>query len=165
MDDLCQRSAQFIAGAFDIDRFTLLSGSFSIVTTDPRQLVEAQRIPHFDSPDPRYLALLHYVRVPANTGTAFYRQRTTGIERVTEANRETFVRTAQAEVKRMPADSGYIHGSNEYFEQIGAVEGIVDRLVIYQGSQLHCGIIPIDMKFSADPRQGRLTANIFVQGY
>jgi hypothetical protein len=164
MEDLCQRSAQFIAGAFGFDRFNLLSGSFSMVTKDPRELIEPQRIPHFDSPDQKYLALLHYLRVPKDSGTAFYRQRTTGIERVTEANREAFVRTAQAEIRRVPADSGYIRGSNEYFEQIGAVEGIADRLVIYQGSLLHSGIIPKDMSFSPDPREGRLTANIFVQG-
>ena len=164
MRSLCQESAQFIAGAFGFDHFRLLSGSFSIVTTQPGQLIEPQRFPHFDSTDPKYLALLHYVRVPANSGTAFYRQRTTAIEQVTEANHEAFVRAAQAEVKQMPADVGYIHGSNDYFEQIGAVEAIPDRLVIYQGSLLHSGIIPPGMPLSADPRQGRLTANIFVQG-
>ena len=160
----CREAAQFIAGAFGFDRFNLLSASFSMVTRNPNELIEPQRIPHFDSPDQKYLALLHYIRVPENSGTAFYRQRTTGIERVTEANGEAFVRTAQAEIRRVPADSGYIRGSNEYFEQIGAVEGIADRLVIYQGSLLHSGIIPKDMSFSSDPRQGRLTANIFVQG-
>ena len=40
-----------------------------------------------------------------------------------------------------------------------------DRLVIYQGSLLHSGIIPPGMSFSADPREGRLTANIFVRGH
>jgi len=39
-----------------------------------------------------------------------------------------------------------------------------DRLAIYRGSMLHSGIIPPDMAFSADPRLGRLTANIFVKG-
>jgi len=43
------------------------------------------RIPNFDSTDPNYLALLHYLRVPPDTGTAFFRQRSTGIERLTEA--------------------------------------------------------------------------------
>ena len=164
VESLCQQSAQFIAGAFGFDRFNLEAASFSMVTTDPNQLIEPQRIPHFDSADPNYLALLHYIRVPKDTGTAFYCQRTTGIERVTEANREAFVRTAQADVRRFPAYSGYIQGSNDFFEQIGSVEGAADRLVIYQGSLLHSGIIPPGMTFSADPREGRLTANIFVRG-
>lgn len=164
MRNLCQVSAQFIAGAFGFDHFRLLSGSFSIVTTEPAELLEPQRFPHFDSTDPKYLALLHYVRVPANSGTAFFRQRSTNIEQVTDANHEAFVRAAQTEVKQMPADVGYIHGSNDFFEQIGAVEAVPDRLVIYQGSLLHSGIIPPGMTLSADPREGRLTANIFVQG-
>jgi hypothetical protein len=165
VERLCERAAQFIAGAFDFDGFELIEASFSMVTTDPARLLEPQRMPHFDSTDPGYLALLHYLRVPEGTGTAFYRQRSTGIEVVTDENLADFVRAAQAEVKLMPRDSGYIGGSNEYFEQIGAVEGVADRLIIYQGSLLHSGIIPPGMNFSADPREGRLTANIFVRGH
>jgi hypothetical protein len=37
-------------------------------------------------------------------------------------------------------------------------------MLIYQGSLLHSGVIPPDMPLSADPREGRLTANIFVRG-
>ena len=36
-----------------------------------------------------YFALLHYLRVPPGSGTAFYRHRSTGIERVTEPNLAT----------------------------------------------------------------------------
>lgn len=163
--EACERAAQFIAGAFDVDGFDLLEASFSIVTSTPAELSPPQRAPHFDSPDQKYFALLHYLRVPEGSGTAFFRQRSTGIERVTEANIARFVRTAEAEAAMLAADSGYIHGSDDYFEQIGAVEGVVDRLVIYQGSLLHSGIIPSGMSFSPDPREGRLTANIFVRGH
>ena len=165
VDRTCQQAAQFIAGAFDIDSFSLAEASFSMVTTDPSRLAEAQRAPHFDSTDQKYLALLHYLRVPPGTGTAFYRQRSTGIERVTEENCDEFVRTAQIDAARLPPDSGYILGSDEYFEQIGEVEAIADRLIIYQGSLLHSGIIPKDMNFSPDPRLGRLTANFFLRGH
>jgi hypothetical protein len=103
--------------------------------------------------------------VPPASGTAFYRQRSTGIERVTDDNLANFVRAAQAEAALLPTDSGYIRGSDDFFEQIGAVEAIPDRLVIYQGSLLHSGIIPADMAFSADPKLGRLTANLFVRGH
>jgi hypothetical protein len=128
-------------------------------------LRSAQRAPHFDSTDQKYYALLHYLRVPQGTGTAFYRQRSTGIERVTEANIASFVTTAEREAALLAPDSGYIRGSDRFFEQIGAVEAVTDRLIIYQGSLLHSGIIPRDMVFSADPRAGRLTANIFVRGH
>lgn len=163
--ETCQRAAQFIAGAFDVETFNLLEASFSMVTRQPSDLSPPQRCPHFDSTDQKYYALLHYLRVPANSGTAFYRQRSTGIERVTEANLSTFVWTAQADVGRLPPDSGYINGSDAFFEQIGAVEAVPDRMIIYQGSLLHSGVIPQGMNFSTDPRHGRLTANIFVRGH
>ena len=161
----CEQAAQFIAGAFDVDGFDLLEASFSMVTAKPSELRAAQRAPHFDSTDQKYYALLHYLRVPPGSGTAFYRQRSSGIERVTEANAHIFVGIAQADATRLRAESGYVAGSDEFFEQIGAVEAVPDRLIIYQGSLLHSGIIPDDMTFSADPRKGRLTANIFVRGH
>jgi hypothetical protein len=65
----------------------------------------------------------------------------------------------------LPTDSGYILGSNPHYEQIGAVEAVPDRLIIYQGSLLHSGIIPSGMNRSSDPREGRLTANFFVIGH
>jgi hypothetical protein len=161
---VCEDAAQFIAGAFDIDRFELIEASFSMVTTPPAELSPPQRAPHFDTTDQKHVAILHYLRVPAGSGTAFYRQRSTGIERVTEANVELFVRTAKADAAKLPPDSGYIQGSDEFYEQIGAVETVPDRLIIYQGSLLHSGIIPPDMPLSADPKEGRLTANLFVRG-
>ena len=165
VDRTCEQAAQFIAGAFAVDGFSLIEASFSMVTRRPTELSPPQRAPHFDSTDQKYLALLHYIRVPEGSGTAFFRQRSTGIERVTEENVSEFVGTAQGEIKRLPSDSGYIYGSNDFFEQIGAVEAVPDRLVIYQGSLLHSGIIPETMNFSADPRKGRLTANLFVRAH
>lgn len=164
VEEACERAGQFIAGAFDVDAFTLIEASFSLVTTAPSDLSPPQRAPHFDSPDPKYFALLHYLRVPPGSGTAFYRQRSTGIERVTEANIDRFVSTAKREAALLPLDSGYISGSDQFFEQIAAIEAVPDRLLIYQGSLLHSGIIPPDMSFSSDPGKGRLTANLFVRG-
>lgn len=160
----CRDAAQFIAGAFDIESFTLIEASFSLVTTLPKDLSPPQRAPHFDSADPKYFALLHYLAVPLGSGTAFYRQRSTGIERVTEGNIARFIATAEREAALLPGDSGYISGSDDFFEQIEAIEAVPDRLLIYQGGLLHSGIIPQSMSFSADPGQGRLTANLFVQG-
>lgn len=165
VQQICRQASQFIAGAFDVHSFDLLEGSFSLVTSPPSLLRPAQRAPHFDSTDPKYYALLHYLRVPDGSGTAFYRQRSTAIERLTEDNVDLFVRTAEADAARLDDRSGYIHGSDEFYKQIGAVEAVPDRLLIYQGSLLHSGIIPPTMKFSADPYEGRLTANLFVRGH
>ena len=155
-------AAAFIGGAFDVDAFDLIEASFSMITAPPATLEPAQRAPHFDSTDPDYIAVLHYLSDTSRTGTAFYRQRATGIEVVDEANISGFVATAKRDAAARPA--AYINGTDAHFEQIGAVEGVPDRLVIYRGNLLHSGIIPPDMAMSDDPRTGRLTANLFVKG-
>ncbi|MES3153987.1 DUF6445 family protein [Sphingomonas faeni] len=158
---LLRRLAPAINTAFSVDGFDLLTASFSMVTARPETLAPIQRAPHFDSTDPLYLAILHYVGGTAGSGTAFYRQRATGIERVTDANRAGFIAAAQ----RDAADwTGYIGASTRSFEQIGAVDAVPDRVVVYQGSLLHSGTIPDELSFSDDPRVGRLTANFFVRG-
>jgi hypothetical protein len=157
---LVRHAAPLIGGAFDVDQFDLLEASFSMVTAPADSLAPAQRAPHFDSTDPLYLALLLYLS--DTQGTAFYRQRSTGIERIDDGNRQRFFAAAQAEGAGL---SGYIRDSGPQFERIAAVEGVADRLAIYQGCVLHSGIIPADIDLSADPRRGRLTLNIFVQGH
>lgn len=160
MCGLLEAAAPFIGGGFDADSFALVEASFSIVTTPPDVLVPAQRAPHFDSADPNLLAVLHYLSSTPDSGTAFYRQRSTGIELVDEANRDAFVTAAKAESAGL---AGYTNSSNAHFDQIGRIEAVRDRLVLYRGAMLHSGIIPGGMVFSTDPRQGRLTANLFIR--
>lgn len=156
---LLEAAAPFIGGAFDADSFDLLEASFSIVTTPPQALTPAQRAPHFDSTDARYVAVLHYLAEAPGSGTGFYRQRSTGIELIDERNRDAFVSAAKAESASL---TGYTNASNASFDQIGRIDAVPDRLVIYRGALLHSGIIPSGLKLSADPRQGRLTANLFI---
>jgi hypothetical protein len=156
-----ERVAPFIAGGFDFDAFNLLEASFSIITDRPETLSPAQRAPHFDSIDPNYLAILHYLGGTERTGTAFYRQLSTAIEAVNERNLDRFVEAAKRESAQL---AGYIAGSNDFFEQIAAVEAVPDRLIIYQGCLVHSGLIPPDHDFDGDARHGRLTANFFVRG-
>lgn len=159
VERLLKHAAPYIAGAFDLDRFDLLEASFSMVTTPPDTLSPPQRAPHFDSTDPDYLAVMLYLSDTPGTGTAFFRQRATGIELVDAANLARFVASARA----APA-SGYIQGSDVHYEETGRVHAKPDRLVIYRGALLHSGVIPPGMDFSPDPRRGRLTLNIFIQG-
>lgn len=156
---LLEAAAPFIGGGFDVDEFDLVEASFSLVTTPRGALTSAQRAPHFDSTDRRYLAVLHYLSDTPGTGTAFYRQRATGIEQVSQENSARFLATAHA----AQPPPGYIVTSNRDYEQIGAVDGHPDRLLIYQGCLLHSGIIPPELPLSPDPLAGRLTANLFLQ--
>ena len=154
-----QAVGPFVGGAFGYDSFDWTEASFSMVTTPPDRLTPPQRAPHFDSSDPADLAVLHYLS--DTEGTAFYRHRLTGIEQVDDANKDLLI------LHSRPAAliaSGYVRDSDPDYERIGHVEGVADRLVIYRGSLLHSGIIPPGAVLSDDPRQGRLTANLFVYG-
>lgn len=158
---LLRALAPAINAAFGVDGFDLLDASFSLVTVRPEALAPVQRAPHFDSVDPLHLAVLHYLSGTDGGGTAFFRQRATGIERVTAANNRAFVAAARAEAAGW---RGYIAGSNASFERIGAVAAEPDRVIVYPGGLLHSGTIPPDTAFSAAPADGRLTANFFVRG-
>lgn len=157
--DVLQKAGPFIGGAFGYDSYDWVEASFSIVSRPPEALTPPQRAPHYDSSDPADLAVLHYLR--DTEGTAFYRHRLTGIEQVTDANSDIFAGHARPAAL---GAQGYIHDSDDQYERIGHIEGVADRLVIYRGSLLHSGIIPPDAALSADPRSGRLTANLFVYG-
>lgn len=149
----------FLGDIFGFEWFDWIEASFSMVTAAPGDLIPGQRTPHFDSPDPGYLAILHYLS--DTEGTAFYRQRATGVELVTAQNADAVT----AAGRLAATDSrGYFHGSDAHYEQIGLVEGVADRLILYRGALLHSGIIPPGAELSPDPRKGRLTANLFGRG-
>ncbi|MFZ5616453.1 MAG: DUF6445 family protein [Pseudomonadota bacterium] len=158
---LLSDAAPYIGGAFDADSLYLLEASFSIVTAAPDDLAPEQRAPHFDSTDPSYIAVIHYLSDMPSAGTAFYRQRATGIETVRENNVDLYVNTAKRVAREFP--KAYIAGSNEHYEEIGRIEGAPDRLAVYRGAMLHSGVIPPEMPLSSDPRVGRLTANLFIR--
>lgn len=151
-----RRVAPVLERFFGARAFRCLEASFSMVTTAADALTPQQRAPHFDSLDPGYVAVLHYLR-PCD-GTAFYRQRATGIEALAVENLAAYRDGIAREQRR----GGYIAGTDASYERIGAVEGLADRVAIYRGALLHSGIIPEGMALSDDPLHGRLTANIFV---
>ncbi len=137
---------------------------FSLVTTRPEQLQPRQRIPHFDYADVRQLAVLHYLSATAQGGTSFYRHRATGFETV-HAQRVLEYRAAvDGELtagEALPAQ--YIGGDNRYFQRYASVQGVFNRIIVYRSAYLHSPDIPADFRFDADPRSGRLTANLFLQ--
>lgn len=139
--------------------------AFSIVTTPPDQLKPIQRLPHFDTTDPKRLALLHYLSDERDGGTAFYRHKATGFEIVPPDRLDHYSRTINAEVAEdgLPAPE-YFRGQNPRFERIGHVEAKFNRMVIYRSYRLHSGDIPADLPLHADPAKGRLTVNTFLQG-
>ncbi|MGZ3297899.1 MAG: DUF6445 family protein [Asticcacaulis sp.] len=153
-----------IGEGFGAPGFAVTEASFSIVTTRPEALRGVQRVPHIDSDDQSLLAILHHLHDIPDTGTAFYRHIATGMERADPQSSGTLRQHLHAEAARIEnASTGFAGESNDAFEKIFAVEGRFNRLVIYQGCLLHSGIISSDFSYSADPKKGRLTANMFVR--
>jgi hypothetical protein len=145
------------------DPLTITDSTFSLVATPAEKLVAFQRVPHFDSPDANRLALLHYLCGPEYGGTSFYRHRATGIESVTEQNREAYIRAVNAEAKSggMPP-ARFIDEDTAMFERIARYDCTFNRVLIYQGRILHSVNTPRTFVPTADPRSGRLTVNTFL---
>jgi hypothetical protein len=141
----------------------ITDSTFSLVATPAEKLVPFQRVPHFDSTDPNRLALLHYLCGPEHGGTSFYRHRSTGIEAVTEANRDQYIRAVNAEVKRSGTPPArFIDGDTEFFERIARFDCTFNRALVYRGMALHSVNTPEGYTPRADPRAGRLTLNTFL---
>ena len=147
---------------FALEGCDLVGGTseFSLVTRRPEALEPRQRVPHTDTPDPGLIALLHYLTPGGTSGTSFYRHRATGFESIT-ADRRARYEAALTEEMNRGAPDGYIGGDTEAFERTGGFEGTFNRLLAYRGSLLHSGDVARDFGFSANPREGRLTANTF----
>lgn len=143
----------------------LVECAFSIVSTPPSDLKPIQRLPHFDSTDPKRLALLHYFGGAEDGGTAFYRHKATGFETVRAERLDPYAAAMQAETAAfgLPV-GGYHYGDTRQFELIGEIGARPNRMVVYRGYRLHSGVIPQVRQLSDDPKTGRLTLNTFLQG-
>lgn len=132
----------------------------SLVTLPPCALHPTQRRPHIDTVDPLQFALLHYLCGPPHGGTAFYQQEATGFECITAERQAEFDAVVASEADAPPP--GYVTGDGIGYRQIGQIDAAFDRLVAYRSLLLHSGQITAPDALSANPRTGRLTANIFV---
>jgi hypothetical protein len=136
---------------------------FSLITTPESELEPRQCAPHFDSTAAYYLAVLHYLNASPHCDTGLFRHRATGLERIGEADLDRYLQAREAHLERHgPPPRAYIRGSNEQFELYDRIAYRPNRLVIYPGSLLHSGLVDPAVDIDANPRSGRLTANIFV---
>lgn len=165
IDHVCRQISPLMREVFGVARFSITEAGFSMVTRRPEDIQVIQRIPHFDNFDLNNFAVLHYLSRPEKGGTGFYRHRRTGFEVMNAARHPLFRAGLDADWKAYgPPPVAYIDDSTPAFERIAACEGHFNRLLIYQGAVLHSGLVPPDFDFSRDPRQGRLTGNLFLHG-
>ena len=126
--------------------------AFSLVTTPPQTLRALQRVPHFDGPESRRIAFLHFLCGPEQGGTSFYRHRATGLEQVTADRMEDYRQRLVAELKVDSPVQAYVRADNQYFEKIHTVDAAFNRLLVYPGNALHSGDIGPLTVLSEDPR-------------
>jgi len=134
----------------------------SLVTLRPEQLTPFQSIPHIDIADPLRFAFLHFLCDGQFGGTSFYRHRATGLETINYQQEPTYLKTRDRELAEKEPGAEYINGDTAHYEKTATIAARQNRVLIYRSQLLHSGQIPPGMNFSADPRKGRLTANVFV---
>lgn len=136
--------------------------NYSLVTLRPEELSVEQRLPHVDRADPLQFAILHYLCDAAFGGTAFYRHRSTGFESLTPERMVIHDAALARELSKAPPPAAYATGDTLLYLQTGEVEARFDRVIVYRSRLLHSGQIRPGDRLDADPRKGRLTANIFL---
>ena len=160
---LVQPLAALLVQLFGLTKPPALEESYlSIITTPPEDLTPIQRMPHYDGTEPERMAVLLYLDKAEQGGTAFYRERSTGFESVTEQRLQTyrFALDRGMQLHGLPGP-GYCSGDTPLFEQIHTIAGKYNRAIFYRGNTLHCGLLNHGFIPRPDARQGRLTLNLF----
>ena len=135
---------------------------FSLVTSQPRDLIPMQRFPHVDGTDPNQLAMMLYLHRTGHGGTGFFRHKSTGLESLSHETFPRYRAALQDDVQKggLP-EAAYVSDGHPYFECIHKSEGSFNQAIFYRGNLLHSGIISNDEELSEEPEKGRLTINAF----
>jgi hypothetical protein len=131
---------------------------FSIVNKSRADLLPLQRIPHYDSTDPRVFAAVIYLFERPNAATSFYRHSATGYEKINDDNAHNYRAALNRNMKNLgPPVRDYMNGSNALFERTHSVDSVFNRMVIYSGNVLHAADIDGSLFDGNDNSQWRLT--------
>src|SRR5260370_19283953 len=137
---------------------------FSIVNKSRADLLPLQRIPHYDSTDPRVFAAVIYLFDRANSGTSFYRHRTTGYERIGVDDEGNYRIALNRNMKKCgPPAREYTNGSSDLFERTHSVDSAFNRIVIYSGNVLHAPDIDGSLFDGNDNCRWRLTVSSLIK--
>ena len=136
---------------------------FSLISKPEQELSLLQRIPHFDTSNPYYFAILHYLNPQQHGGTGLFRQTLTNHERIHDDRQNLHIESSQQHMNTHgEPDAKYHNASSDLFELYEVIAYKPNRLVIYPGNLLHSTIVDLSNDIDGDPKTGRLTSNIFV---
>ncbi|WP_394391917.1 DUF6445 family protein [Shewanella woodyi] len=137
--------------------------SFSLITQTPESLQPLQCLPHFDTKESNYFAILHYLNSTPHGATAFFKHKPTGFERINSERIDEYFNKAQVCLDEIKCQTPqYFTHSNEHYEIYHQVEYRPNRLIIYPGNLLHSTLVDLDTDIDSKPETGRLTSNIFI---
>lgn len=141
---------------------TPIDNYFSLITLPPEELTPMQTLPHYDTPDPNLIAVVHYLSPNQHGGTGFYRHNRSRTERVTSKNEQAYLYEAQSFAKK-GYPKAYCDTSHPAYTCFYQVPFKQNRIVLYPGNLLHSALITTSKDTKADPKQGRLTSNMFIK--
>ena len=160
---LCEAVSELVAAHSGAEKRDWIGQAwYSIVTHAKERLTPIQRLPHFDGFDESQLAVMIYLNRTEHGGTGFYRHRSTGFERITEARYQAYKSALENDVQKSglpPAQ--YIEDGAPHFEKVFESEASFNSFILYPGTSLHSGVINNQADLPSDPRAGRLTINGF----
>lgn len=138
--------------------------TYAMAVTPQDQLQVRQRVPHFDSFEPRQLACVQYLCDNSFGGTGFYRHKATGIEKMDAERYPVYLEALRNDIDVLgePAAEycGDCHGS---FEKIFECEAKLGRLLLYPSALLHSGLLNSAKNTERKPQNGRLTITSFIK--
>ncbi|GAC15305.1 DUF6445 family protein [Aliiglaciecola lipolytica] len=140
-----------------------LGAYYSLVSIPASNLHPLQMKPHFDSDEPWYFAMIHYLNPNPHGGTGFFRHKPTGYECITKDRKNNYIELIKGSTTNNSEENvGYVNQTNSEYELIHSVDYNPNRLVFYPGNILHSGLINDEIDISDSPQSGRLTANMFI---
>ncbi|WP_158968345.1 DUF6445 family protein [Paraglaciecola sp. L3A3] len=144
--------------------YRLKAGKYSQISLIEDELEEKHCLPHYDSVNPHYFAVLHYINPGEFGGTSFYHHKPTGFENIYQSRKVEYLQSVTDHLK---AHSGtfyqqYFVKSDGHFDCSGTIGYQQNRMLVYPGSLLHSAVINPVNDISSNVKVGRLTANMFI---
>ena len=138
-----------------------IESTYGMVTFDPSELNQDQKIPHYDSTSTGQLAVLHYLCEAPFEGTAFYRHKKTGYETITNDRKNHYWSFAKQKLENNSYPDQYANNGNDDYDKFEYIDVKFNRLIIYPSKLLHSSMINPE-HLSSNPLKGRLTLRTFI---
>jgi len=135
---------------------------FSLITSQPDELSAMQSWPHFDTPNPNLLAIIHYLDKGSHGGTGFFRHNKSDLDRIDEKSKDHYFQYAQDYFQSINTNTyGYCTEQHSEFTCYKKIGYKPNRLIIFPGQLLHSTLVELNTDLDPNPEGGRLTANLF----